>query len=135
MKARTKSILSLTGVLIIGMVLGGLITMRIVHDRIDHIREIANRKGFKDHVIKAAKPTPEQEAKITPLLEDFGERMEILRREHLQAARKNMTELQDSLSNYLSEEQLKRVKKKLKRLHGRARKGRGPGMRPPPAHH
>ncbi len=115
------------------MVLGGLITMRIVHDRIDNLRELNNRKGFAEHIIKAAKPDAEQEAKILPLLEEFGERMEGLRTVHKNQVESNLNELRDSLSNHLSEKQMKRVQKKLKRMHGRHKKGkRPPGFPPPP---
>ncbi len=134
MKARTKSILSLTGMLIIGMALGSLITMRIVHNRLDNLRKMGNRKGFVEHIMKAAKPSPEQEAQLEPILEDFGERMETLRQTHLREIRSNMNELQDSLSLYLDEKQLKKVKRKMRKLHGRHKKGRGPGMHPPPPH-
>lgn len=132
MKARTKTILSLTGTLIIGMVLGGLITMRIVNQRIDNLRELRNRKGFSEHIIKAAKPDADQEEAIRPLLEEFGDRMESLSQIHKGEVKRNLTELQDSLALHLNEKQMKRVRKRLKRMHGRHKKGKHPPGFPPP---
>lgn len=124
--------MSLTATLIIGMVLGGLITMRIVNNRIDNLRQLGNRKGFSEHIIKAANPDAEQEAAIRPLLEKFGERMESLSEVHRGEVKSNLTELQDSLAQHLTEKQMKRVQKKLKRMHGRHKKGKHPPGFPPP---
>lgn len=122
MKPKTKSILALTGTLVIGLVIGSLVTMQVVRQRIQDFKELRQPKNFKEHLMKAADPTDEQKAQIDPLLERFGLAMDTLHSEHKKTITGKLTQLNDSLSLYLDDRQMQRVTRKIKRMFGRMRK-------------
>ena len=141
MKPRTKSILALSGTLVIGLVVGSLVTMQVIRHRINEFKELRQPKHFKEHLIHAAKPTPEQEAQIEPLIERFGQQMHALHLNHKEQVETQLDQLKDSLELYLDQQQMKRIQKKLKRMKGRMTRPpfkKGPRDRPNrdgPRHH
>ena len=134
MSPKTKSILALSGTLVIGLLIGCLITFAVVRNRIERFKDLRNPKNFKEHLLKAARADAEQESQIEPILDDFGGRMELLHQRHKAEVRNELDDLQDKLDNYLDDRQMRRVKKRLQRMHGRMKMGpfkNGPPPRGP----
>lgn len=135
MKTRTKSILALSGTLIIGMVIGALIALQVIRNRIANFRELREKKGFTEHIIGAAEPSAEQEAEIRPILESFGASMEDIHRRHMREIHEQMNALRDSMDQYLDPDQIQKVEQRLRRLRGRHRKHPGKHKHRGPARH
>lgn len=134
MRARTKSVLILSATLLIGIVLGGVISGAIVNRRLQQLTELRRPGGFEFFLEHAIQPEDEQQAEaIHDVLERMGPRFhEILERSHTE-----MEALRDTvraeLEPILTEEQKERLE-----AHTRMRPGlmRPPGLRgprPPPA--
>lgn len=116
--------------MIIGMVLGGLLTARIVNDRMDHIESVRSQRGFTRFIERSIKyESPEQQQEVAEILEGTSERMF----QHLRLSRQQTRQILDStraeLGEVLSEEQMEKLEKRLRR-HRRDRPMRG-GEGPP----
>lgn len=128
MKSKTKSILALTGTLVLGMVLGGLIASQVFRTRINNFRELRQKKNFSSRIIKVTEASAEQKEKIQPILEKFGQDMEAMHTRHLEEVKASHQAMRDSLSKHLDDQQMKALDKEFKRMRGRShriRKHRG----------
>ncbi len=111
MNLKLKNSLILTGTLIIGIVLGVLISGRVMHARMANFRNFYTEKGFNREIMKIIKPTPEQREKLTPLFRQQAKRnhnlfMECRKKHHLM-----MENFKEELSGYLDKDQLRRLEK------------------------
>ena len=113
MKTRTKSVLIILGTLIIGIVLGGILTGAIVRHRLNRIAESQTRPGFvkiMEHIIK---PTDKQKKQIEPILKKSAHRLYQL---HL-GCKQEMIQFGDSMRSelkpYLTDEQFNRLTRKM----------------------
>lgn len=101
--------------LIIGMVLGGLITARIVHNRMDHIADVRSQRGFTRFIERSIEyESPEQRREVGRILDRTAENMF----RHLRLSRKQTVQILDSarakLGEILSEKQMERLDKRLR---------------------
>lgn len=141
MNSKQKYILSLLAVLIIGMILGILITGRIVNRRVDRLQEYFTEQGFGRQFMMVLDPTPEQMDKIRPILRNYA----LKNHENMIQYRKGQAELminlQKDLKPYLTPDQISRLEDlrnrwdrrfwwQRQRQMMRMRHGRGPGMGP-----
>lgn len=117
-KGKTKSILALLGTLVIGMVIGGLIASSMFRAHIRKYKDLREPGGFRKRMIKVIDPTEEQKAKIEPIIKEFGQTMKSMHIRHMMEARSNMEVFHESLSVYLTPEQMDALKKEAKRMHG-----------------
>lgn len=122
--AKTKSILAIIGTLLIGFVLGFLVSGRLTHQRIKKMVENRGGKGFQNELLHAIEPTTEQEAIIKPILASFAERMDSMHTRHEAELKENFSLLEISLQPYLQAEQIIRLQKRMQRMEGRKRKGK-----------
>lgn len=144
MNERTKYLLSLVVVLLIGIFLGFLINGRLVKARVNRLQDYFTEQGFRYEFIHMLDPTPEQMDKIRPILMDYGQK----NRENMMMYRNRQQELmmnlQHDLLPYLSKDQIQRMNYMRNRWdrrfmrpnrfgpgNGRMRRGRG-GMPPGP---
>jgi hypothetical protein len=125
--AKTKSILVILGTLVIGMLLGGLITGHLIHGRVHEFMDMRGGEGFQRKIKEAAAPTPEQERAIQPILQAFGERLDSMHSHHLAELKENTSLLEMSLEEFLTPEQMERVRTKLRRMEGRHHRHGGHG--------
>lgn len=145
MNERTKSALLIVGTLVIGMVLGSLVTGAIANRRLD---DLANARGrMAGFVLDAIEPESEEQAEaIREVLDGAAPRF----REIFESTREEMARLSDSvmaeLDPILTDEQReqleKRMRFRMRRLppgpEGRPRfrdgppPGAPPGIRRPP---
>jgi uncharacterized membrane-anchored protein YhcB (DUF1043 family) len=116
--------------LIIGIVLGGLVTTRIVNKRMEDISTVRSQRGFTRFIEKSIEyESDEQRQEVAKILDRTAESMF----QHLRLSRRQSRDILDSarteLSGVLSEEQMKKIEKRLRR-HGRDRP-MGPQDGPP----
>ncbi|HHG85145.1 MAG TPA: hypothetical protein ENJ82_10410 [Bacteroidetes bacterium] len=122
MKGKTKSILVLLATLVIGMILGGMIAGHIFHSRVAHMRAMREGGKFTSHLIELATPSPEQRTAITPILDGYGKRMEMMHQRHIQEIVENHKLLREQLSQHLDSSQMKTLNRELHRMIGRFRR-------------
>jgi alkanesulfonate monooxygenase SsuD/methylene tetrahydromethanopterin reductase-like flavin-dependent oxidoreductase (luciferase family) len=131
-RARTKSVLILSATLLIGIVLGGVISGAIVNRRLQHLTELRRPGGLAFFLEHAIQPEDEEQAAaIHDVLERMGPRFhEILERSHSE-----MEALRDSvraeLDPILTEEQKERLETRTRMRPGSMRPPGFRGPRPP----
>ena len=142
MNNKQKYILSLLAVLIIGMVLGILITGRIVNRRVDRLQEYFTEQGFGRQFMMVLDPTPEQMAKIRPILRDYAMKNHENMIQYRKGQAELMINLQKDLKPYLTSDQIRRLDdlrnrwdrrfwwQRQRQMQMRMRRGGRPDMRP-----
>ncbi len=111
MNLKLKNSLILTGTLIIGIVLGILISGRIMHVRMAKFRNFYTEKGFNRELMKIIRPTEEQREKLIPLFRQQAKRNHRLFMECREKHHQMMGDFKKELSRYLNKEQLQRLEK------------------------
>jgi hypothetical protein len=129
---KLKSLAIIVATLIIGMVLGGLITARLVNKRLDHITALRSQRGFTHFIERSIEyESEEQREQVAEILDRTARQMF----EHLRASRETTMRLLDStradLSEVLSEEQMEQLERRLKRRGRRDQEMRRRRHRPP----
>ena len=122
--------MALSGTLIIGAVLGALIAFSVVRKRVDRFKKLQRSQIFTETLIQAANPSATQEARIRPIIEEFGEKMEAMHMRHREEHKAEMVALREALKNHLTQDQMKAVRKQLRKLRGKREKGPPPPRRP-----
>lgn len=120
MKSKTKSILALSGTLVLGLVLGGLIASQVFRARINEFRELRHKKNFSSRIIKVTKADADQKEMIQPILDNFGQEIEAMHLRHMVEVKTTHQALRDSLAIHLADQQIKALDKEFKRMRGRA---------------
>jgi biopolymer transport protein ExbB/TolQ len=120
MRSKTKSILALAGTLVLGMVLGGLIASQVFRSRINHFRDLRQKKNFTSRILDVTGASAQQEAAIRPILDNFGQEMEAMHQHHLDEVKASHQALHDSLASYLDADQIASLEKEFRRMTGRA---------------
>jgi hypothetical protein len=125
-KNRLKSAGIIIVTLIIGMVLGGLITARIVHNRVDRIAAVRSHRGFTRFIERSIEyESPEQREQVGEILDRTADSMF----RHLRLSRQQTMQILDSartdLREVLSQEQMERLDKRLRRHRRKHPLGRG----------
>ncbi len=121
MNTKVKYGLSLFVMLLIGFILGFLITGRIVQRKINRLQKYYTEQGFRSEFMRTLKPTPEQLHEIRPILIRYGQRnhvnMMMFRKRQLQL----LLHLQKDLKPFLKPSQNNRIEKLEKRWRKRLR--------------
>jgi len=155
MNNKQKYILTLIAVLIIGMVLGFLISGRIINKRVDRLQEYFTEQGFGREFMMVLDPTPEQMEKIRPILRNYALQNHKNMMQYRSGQAQLMMDLQKDMKPYLNPDQISRLndlknrwdrrfwwqRQQRMRMH-RGGQGKGPGRgqggpggpgEPPPA--
>ena len=123
---RFRAILVLTGTLLLGIVLGVLLTGYIVRQRFAVLELMREESGFVQIVEDAVEPTPEQQEAIRPILRDAREGMI----DNLTTMRSRMAAHIDStlerLDPHLDDEQMARARDVLRVRPGPVLRSRMP---------
>ncbi len=121
MNTKVKYGLSLFVMLLIGLILGFLITGRIVQRKINRLQKYYTEQGFRSEFMRTLKPTTEQLHEIRPILIRYGQRnhvnMMMFRKRQLQL----LLHLQKDLKPFLKPSQNNRIEKLEKRWRKRLR--------------
>jgi hypothetical protein len=117
MNVKLKSGLILVSTLILGMILGSVITGSILRNRVfDRMDALRTERGFVDRIERIIQPDENQREKVNQILSRHFNRMEKIGAE----MHKNFTALNDSLIQDLSEvlrpDQLEHFKSRMERM-------------------
>ena len=109
MNTKLKYTLAFVAVLLIGFVLGFLVSGRLIHSRVNRKKKYYTNQGFRYELKRVLRPTPEQMKKMKPVLEEYGQK----NRENMmlfhQQQRQLMKNLHHDLKPFLSSQQVQRL--------------------------
>ncbi len=136
MNLQLKNSLILTGTLIIGIVLGVLISGRVMHSKMANFRNFYTEQGFSRQLMSVIRPDEEQRKQLEPVFREQAKRNHELFIQCRENHRLLMEQFKQELNRYLTADQMKR----LERMERRMRKNRpdhfrSPGMEPGRGHH
>ena len=136
MNLRLKNSLILTGTLLIGLVLGVLISGRVMHSKMTRFRNFYTEQGFNRQIMRVIRPTQEQKKQLAPVFRAQAKRNHDLFIQCRENHRQLMEQFKQELNQYLTADQMKR----LERMEMRMRKNQPdhfppPGMKPGRGHH
>ena len=117
-------------VFVAGVTTGGLLgTLRARHHFFGPPHSGEMRERMSEHLRRALNLTPEQAAKVAPIVDATSSKLEAIRVESAQRVRDAMEESERQISPELTPEQLKKLQK-MKRQHQRMLLHHG--FKPPP---
>lgn len=132
MKTTTKATLILSGVLLLGIVIGFFVSSSYLrfshHKRVDEFRR---GEGFIAEMEQMIEPLPEQKDQVRAILRRHSEWMKQFSEEQLQIFKKSIDSLNSEISKVLTPEQAARFNQRIKEM-GRHPPMRIPGPPPPP---
>jgi hypothetical protein len=109
MNTKLKYTLAFVAVLLIGFVLGFLVSGRLIHSRVNRMQKYYTNQGFRFEFKRMLRPSQEQLKKMKPVLEKYGqknrENMMLFRQQQQQL----MKNLHHDLKPFLSPQQVKRL--------------------------
>lgn len=130
MNTKTKSGLVLIGVLLIGIIIGAMgstmVRRQMWEDRISRFK---SPEGFLDRFVKTIQPKPDQIEAIKKILIKHHEKMKTISEESRNMIKNHADSLIIELKPVLTDEQLERTKKVIRR---RRPGGRHPQEKPEP---
>jgi len=115
---RTKSVLLLVVTLLLGIVLGGVLTGWWVQNRADRVRALRTPSGFVERVVERVEPTSAaQRDSVQLIARRTARQLEGLRRSHRQQTMAVLDSMRTELRTVLSEEQISTLDRRLERRH------------------
>ena len=115
---RTKSVLLLVVTLLLGIVLGGVLTGWWVQNRADRVRALRTPSGFVERVVERVEPTSAaQRDSVQIIARRTARQLERLRRSHRQQTMAFLDSMRTELRTVLSEEQISTLDRRLERRH------------------
>lgn len=115
---RTKTVLVLIGTLVLGMVLGALLTGVLVRHRIHHLRQLRTPAGFTQEMMQAIEPTgPDQRESLRKALKSHVQRMREVRERYRNELRAEVDSMHAAAEKLLTPKQQERMREKMKELH------------------
>lgn len=135
MKLQVKSGLIITGTLLIGMILGGLLSGMIRSHFHEKWAEGPRHDRFGRMINRIIEPDKTQAAKIQKIVDRYAPKFADQHKRHTGEMQKLVDSLNVELEPILTEEQMTRLKERLehfsRRFGGRGKKGRVRGSPPP----
>jgi len=108
MNTKLKYTLAFVVVLLIGFILGFLVSGRLIHNRVNRLQKYYTKQGFRYEFMRVLHPSPEQLQRMRPILEEYAkknrENMILFRAQQKQL----MKNLHNDLKPFLTPEQVKR---------------------------
>jgi len=116
MKSSRIPFLLLFITLMVGFISGFLVNGMLTRQRIDNMRTLFQDEGrFEARVLKDLDIPAEKEELVKPILKAHFQKVQGLHKEFRSSMQANFQELQEELSPILSEEELERLRKKMRR--------------------
>jgi len=133
MNLRIKNSLIVVGTLMIGIVIGFLISGRLTELRMENMRQDFMEKGMERQLLRVIEPSPEQMQELRPIIDKYAEIRRESLIEHRQSQKQIFDDLEDELKPHLSQEQFLRLQqlkqRNIKRFQGFREDGSGHGRR------
>ncbi len=111
LKQKTKYLLSLITVLIIGFVIGFLTNGRITMLKIHRMQSFFTERGFDRTLIRVIKPLPEQMENIKPILQKYARKNRQRIWQMHEGQRASFDSLKREIAPFLYKQQLKRLER------------------------
>lgn len=103
---KTRAILSLLFSLILGFVLGFFVSQEIVRHRVKDVESLSSYESFKTRLYTIIEPNADQIQQIEPIIEQFSDKMEGLKKRFRSEYGKIIQDFHNELKPFLSEEQV-----------------------------
>lgn len=135
MNIKAKNSLIIIVTLIIGIVIGFLISGRVTNYRVENMRSDFTDQGMHSHLMRVIKPTPRQLEEIEPIFEKYANMRKEQLFNHLNSQKKMFRDFEMELKPFLDDDQILRIERMKHnyedRFHnfkqGRMKNGRGQG--------
>lgn len=111
MNLKLKNSLILIGTLILGIIIGVLISGRVMHSKVENMKSFYTEQGFNRQIMRVIKPTDEQKKQLRPLFREQAKRNHELFITCRNKRKKMMETFKVELQDYLTEEQMQRLEK------------------------
>ena len=112
MNIKTKTSLVIVFTLIVGMVIGALLSRALLQKRVARVFSMRNPNTFVQSYLETIKPDSDQEKQIKEILERNGQRFEDIRSKSRQDLESSMLSMMSELESLLTPEQIKRLEEK-----------------------
>ncbi len=126
MKTKLKYTLAFVAVLLIGFILGFLVSGRLIHSRVNRMQKYYTKKGFRYEFRRVLHPTQEQIKKMQPVLQNYAQK----NRKNMMLFRAQQQRLMENLHHdlkpFLTPEQIHRLEIMEKRRMRFMKNGTGP---------
>lgn len=106
---KTKFTFMLIGALLLGLLIGMLVTGRYTRHKVVQIKELGTPEGMHRQFYKLIDPSVEQEALIRPVLYEYATQSQEMRQRHWDEHKELFRQVQEKLEPLLDEEQLERL--------------------------
>ena len=103
---KTRAFLTIMISLITGFILGFLVSSQITRFRTRDVRSLSSKESIKMRTYDLIKPTEKQKRNIEPIIIEFSERMDSLKKVTHNDFKTLIDDYHKSLEPYLSEEQI-----------------------------
>jgi len=114
---KTKFTFMLLGAVLLGLLIGMLVTGRYTRHKVVQIKELGTPEGMHRQFYKLIDPSEEQEELIRPVLHDFAAQSQEMRQRHWDEHRELFKQVKEELGPLLDAEQLQRLEKYKNRSH------------------
>jgi len=111
MNLKIKNSLILAGTLILGIIIGVLISGRVMHSRVENMKSFYTEQGFNRQIMRVIKPTEEQKKQLRPLFREQAKKNHELFTECRNKRSELMKHFKSELEGYLTDEQMQRLEK------------------------
>ena len=109
MQLKTKNTLSIIGTLLVGMLIGFLISGRLTKIRMENMREnFMQGSGVEGHLMRVLDPNEEQMEDIAPIFDEFSEIMRNQMFEHHTERELIFKDFENELKPHLNNAQIER---------------------------
>lgn len=131
---KLKNSLIIIATLILGIIIGFLISGRFTKVRLDKMKQNFTEQGMNRHMMKVLQPSPEQLEQIRPIFDKYGEMRREQLFEHHQLQQEIFQEFEQELKPHLNKEQIERLQEmkdgsrdRFPGMNNRNRPGKGQG--------
>lgn len=111
MNNKLKYSLIIISTLLIGFIIGFLVSGRLTHQRMEKMKQNYADQGFAHDFMHMIKPTPEQREELKPIFERYGDLNREMVQENIEAQRELFEGLEEEITPFLNEEQLERLQR------------------------
>ncbi len=126
MNTKSKYTLSLVGVLVIGLILGVLLSGLLIRTRVRRLQGYYTEQGFRQEFMRVLRPSPDQFKRMKPLLINYGQQNRANMMEYRKRQRELMMDLRHDLQPILNPAQNQRLRLLQNRWNRRFFDRRGP---------
>lgn len=111
MNFRLKNSLIIVATLLLGIIIGFLVSGRFTKIRLDNMKQNFTDQGMNRHMMKVLQLNPEQLNEINPIFDKYAEIRRDQLFEHHKVQQKIFEDFEEELRPYLSQNQMERLQR------------------------